>query len=48
LRNPFIFGVGVMNLGAAIWYWTRGDHVFAVSLALGAVAACVQSFGSIS
>ena len=47
MKNPFLLGIGLMNLGAAGWYWFTGNRVMGVSLALMAVAACIQAFGTV-
>ena len=47
MSNPFITGVGLMNLGACCWYAWRGDWVAALSLAFGAAAGITMAFATI-
>lgn len=42
--NPFLIGVGLMNLGACIWAFTHESPVLGISLIFYTCGAVAQSF----
>jgi hypothetical protein len=48
VQNPFILAVGLMNLGACLWYASKGSTVMAAALLCMAVGAAIQSFAVVN